>query len=77
MVTKKYGRTGERRAKEIAADATNRAMATVPRKGRMTAEICLDMTAVMKRQVNDALEGSRVNQRCTTAHGTLPEVTWP
>ena len=77
MVTEKSGRIGERRAHEIAAEATNHAMATVPRKGRMTAEICREMAKVMMRHVDNALEGSRVNERCTTTLGTLPEVAWP
>ncbi len=66
-----------RKAQQIAADVTNRAVATVPRDGRMNSEICGDVKKFIERATKKARKGSRVIGQCGQTFGQVPEIDWP
>jgi hypothetical protein len=77
VVTKQQGRVSLPKAQEVAADATNQAVAKVPRRGRMTVEICTDLHDEILRMADNAIKGSRLDKTCGATHGPVPEFKWP
>ena len=77
IVTDEDGRISMRRAQQVAADATNQAVATVARGARLTTDICTDVQKTIKRAAHEARKGSRVNNRCGKTFGPVPEFAWP
>ncbi len=77
IFTVERGHISQRRAQEIAAEVTSRAVDDVPRRGRITSMICKELVKETLRLGDLERPGTKVS-KCgsTLSKQTIPDVEW-